>query len=59
LFEPFKKSRDRRGFFFSGSGLGLSIARRYLRAMDSDLKFETDPEWGTRFFFDIKLSPTG
>jgi len=57
LFEPFKKSSDRRGYFFSGSGLGLSIARRYLRAMDSELYFETRPGWGTRFHFDLRLTP--
>lgn len=56
LFEPFKKARDRRGYFFSGSGLGLSIARRYLRAMDSGLAFETKPGWGTRFHFELDLS---
>jgi signal transduction histidine kinase len=58
LFEPFKKARDRRGYFFSGSGLGLSIARRYLRAMDSELSYETKPGWGTRFYFDLHLSPS-
>lgn len=56
LYDPFKKARDRRGYFFSGSGLGLSIARRYVRAMGSDLHFETKPGWGTRFHFGIKLS---
>ena len=57
LFEPFKKARDRRGYFFSGSGLGLSIARRYLRAMGTDLYFETRPGWGTRFHFELQLAP--
>ncbi len=56
LFQPFKKARDRRGYFFSGSGLGLSIARRYLRGMGSDLDFETKPGWGTRFHFKLHLS---
>jgi len=56
LYEPFKKARDRRGYFFSGSGLGLSIARRYLRAMGSDLHFETKPGWGTRFHFELELT---
>jgi len=55
LFEPFKKARDRRGYFFSGSGLGLSIARRYLRALGSELFFETKPGWGTRFHFQLVL----
>jgi signal transduction histidine kinase len=58
LFEPFKKASDRRGYFFSGSGLGLSIARRYLRAMGSDLYYETQPEWGTRFHFELQLTPS-
>lgn len=57
LFEPFKKASDRRGYFFSGSGLGLSIARRYLRAMGSDLLFETKVGWGTRFHFRLNLAP--
>ena len=58
LFEPFKKARDRRGYFFSGSGLGLSIARRYLRAMGTDLEFETKQGWGTRFHFELLLTPS-
>jgi len=57
LFEPFKKARDRRGFFFSGSGLGLSIARKYLRVMGSELAYETRPGWGTRFCFEVHLAP--
>jgi signal transduction histidine kinase len=58
LYEPFKKASDRRGYFFSGSGLGLSIARRYLRAMNTDLSFETKPGWGTRFCFELDLTPS-
>jgi signal transduction histidine kinase len=58
LFEPFKKARDRRGYFFSGSGLGLSIARKYLRSMNSDLHYETKPGWGTRFHFEVHLAPS-
>lgn len=55
LFEPFQKSRERSGHFFSGSGLGLSIARRLVEAMGSELEYETRPEWGTRFYFTIEL----
>ena len=51
LFQPFKKADHREGHFFSGSGLGLSIVRRLLRAMGSDLQLETRPDWGTRFHF--------
>jgi signal transduction histidine kinase len=55
LFEPFRKARDRPGSFFSGSGLGLSIVRRLVTALGSELRFETDAEWGTRFYFRLHL----
>jgi signal transduction histidine kinase len=51
LFQPFKKRNERAGHFFSGSGVGLSIARRLVRALGSELQVETDPDWGTRFYF--------
>jgi len=55
LFEPFQKARERSGHFFSGSGLGLSIARRLVDAMGSTLEYETRPGWGTRFHFTVEL----
>jgi signal transduction histidine kinase len=51
LFQPFKKRADQQGQFFSGSGVGLSIARRLVRGMGSELEWETTPEVGTRFWF--------
>jgi signal transduction histidine kinase len=54
LFQPFKKRRQRAGHFFSGSGVGLSIARRLVRALGSELQVETAPDWGTRFYFILK-----
>ena len=59
LFSPFKKAGNRGGYFFSGSGLGLTIARRYIQTMGSELQLETRPTWGTRFFFDLHLPPAG
>jgi signal transduction histidine kinase len=59
LFAPFKKAGHRGGYFFSGSGLGLVIARRHVRAMGSELHFETNREAGTRFFFTLRLPPAG
>jgi signal transduction histidine kinase len=53
LFQPFKKRGAGRGHFFSGSGVGLSIARRLVHAMGSELQLETEPGWGTRFSFRI------
>lgn len=60
LYEPFRRtgtSDDR--FGFSGSGLGLSICRRLVQAMGSELHYETAPDWGTRFFFDLELPLAG
>jgi len=39
----------------SSAGLGLAICRKLVTAMKSELKFETNPEQGTRFFFEIDL----
>lgn len=57
LYEPFRRSAGRDGSFFSSSGLGLTIVRRLLIAMDSELEFETRSDWGTRFFFVLKAPP--
>lgn len=56
LFQPFRKAPGRSGHFFSGSGLGLSIARRLVHAMDSSLGVETQPGRGTRFDFALVMS---
>jgi len=55
LFQPFRRERNRKRHAFSGSGLGLMISRRLAAAMDSDLRVETRPGWGTRFHFELKL----
>lgn len=57
LYEPFRKASSRKGSFFSSSGLGLSISRRLLLSMGSELELETKPDWGTRFFFTLHLPP--
>ena len=57
LFQPFRKSENREGYFFSGSGLGLSIARRLVAAMDSELEIESTVGEGTRFYFRVELPP--
>lgn len=55
LFQPFRKATDRKGSFFSGSGLGLSIARRLVMAMGSELEYQTREGWGTCFRFQVEL----
>ena len=55
LFQPFQRAVDRSGHFFAQAGLGLSIARRLLQAMGSDLAFETEIGKGTVFRFALDL----
>ena len=45
---------------FSNTGLGLTICRKLAEAMGSQLRVETQPGCGTRFFFelDLPLSPS-
>ena len=55
LFQPFRKRRDSESLAFTRSGLGLSICRRLVRLMGSELQVSTGPNEGTRFYFEIDL----
>jgi signal transduction histidine kinase len=55
LFEPFRRRHKDRDYAFSGSGLGLSICRKLVEAMEGDLNVETTAGVGTRFFFTLNL----
>lgn len=55
LFEPFRRRQQAGDYAFSGSGLGLSICRKLVEAMDSSLNVETVQGQGTRFMFDLTL----
>lgn len=57
LFEPFRRRGDSDRYGFSGTGLGLAICRRLVQAMGSELRYESAPGWGTRFFFELDLPP--
>lgn len=58
LYQPFRRTGGRRSYYLSGTGLGLAISRRIVEAMGSELKVESRPDWGTRFFFEVSLPPT-
>src|SRR5216117_243492 len=53
LFQPLRKGQGRRAQLFSQTGLGLTICRKLVLAMKSDLKLESRTGWGTRFYFEI------
>jgi hypothetical protein len=58
LYQPFRRTRGRSGYYFSGTGLGLAICRKLVTAMGAELRVESKPDWGTRFYFEIELPPT-
>lgn len=54
IFHPFEQAgstRQRAG----GSGLGLSISRQLVRLMSGDLKADSRPDEGSRFWFELSL----
>ena len=55
LFEPFRRRQGEGEYTFSGSGLGLSICRKLVEAMGSEMQVETAPGQGTRFYFELDL----
>jgi len=59
LYQPFRRTRARREYCFSGTGLGLTICKKLVEAMGSTLMLETSPERGTRFYFEVELPPAG
>jgi hypothetical protein len=58
VFEPFRKAASGLRQQFSSSGLGLAICHKLVRAMGSELHVETQPGWGTRFFFAVDVPPS-
>ena len=59
LFEPFRRRQSEGEYTFSGSGLGLSICRKLVEAMGSEMQVDTVPDKGTRFYFDLPLPLAG
>ncbi|HYT05340.1 MAG TPA: HAMP domain-containing sensor histidine kinase [Gemmatimonadales bacterium] len=59
LYQPFRKTASELRHHFSNSGLGLAICRKLVRAMGAELRVETAPQRGTRFFFTTELPPAG
>ena len=55
LFQPFQQGLA--GLRQGGTGLGLTIARRQLALMDSDLTVESTVGQGSRFGFTVTLPP--
>ncbi|TVR66593.1 MAG: sensor histidine kinase [Gemmatimonadales bacterium] len=57
LYRTFRPFQGRSGYHFSGTGLGLTIVRKLVRAMGGELEYETGRKLGTRFYFTLELEP--
>src|SRR5947208_13312565 len=58
LFQPFRKLAGSARATFSATGLGLAITQRLVAALGGQLKYETGPDTGTRFFYTVHLPVT-
>lgn len=59
IFEPFQQLGNRLDKKYSGTGLGLSIARNLVRLMKGELKVDSEPGKGSRFYFTIAVPHAG
>jgi signal transduction histidine kinase/DNA-binding LytR/AlgR family response regulator len=55
LFQPFRQGAS--GLKAGGTGLGLAIAKRQIALMGGELRFESAPAAGSRFYFSLPLGP--
>jgi len=55
LYQPVREVAGRTGRSFSQTGLGLTMCRKLVEAMGSELEVETRRGWGTRFFFELTM----
>jgi PAS domain S-box-containing protein len=58
IFHPFVQGGTRQGRS-SGTGLGLAISRQLTRLMGGDLRLESEPARGSRFWFEIDVPVVG
>jgi signal transduction histidine kinase len=58
LFRPFSSRGGSGGYRFSSSGLGLTIVRKLLKGMGSELEVDSRPGEGSRFSFVLDLPET-
>ncbi len=55
IFESFGQADQTTIRKYGGSGLGLTISKRLITLMGSELKVESTPEEGSKFWFDLVL----
>ncbi len=55
IFEQFKQASADIRQEYGGTGLGLAITKKLITLMGSEIKVESVPGKGTRFYFDLRL----
>ena len=55
LFIPFEQTDSGITAKFGGTGLGLSISQNLIKMMGSEIKVESRPNEGSRFYFDLTI----
>jgi signal transduction histidine kinase len=59
IFERFYQVEKSSAENYSGAGLGLSISEAYVRLMGGEIKVESTPGKGSRFWFEVPCIPSG
>jgi osomolarity two-component system sensor histidine kinase NIK1 len=55
IFEPFKQADLSTTREYGGTGLGLALAKDFVKFLDSELKVESDLDKGSEFYFEAEF----
>lgn len=56
LFQPFSQVDSSYARKFEGSGIGLSICKKFIELMDGNIWIESKPGYGSKFSFSVKTA---